>query len=101
MMPVIMLVLFALPSFGISTLVSRVAMGVESTSGSSHTQTEELEERLPCSTNRREQVQRVVSDTVWPLLRWTGVQKNWRFLACLRVIEGHRLSNGFMAPIRC
>lgn len=101
LMPVIMLVLFAMPTFGIATVVTRVTTSIETTGGSSGSQTESLEERVPCSTSRREEAQQLLRFNAWPLTRWNGAPKSIRLTTVLRAVVGHRLSNGSMAPIRC
>lgn len=99
-MPVIMLALFALPSFGISTMLSRVALGYE-TPGANSSQSEELEERVPCSTERREQSQRCQRHLGRPFSCWTIAPRLVCRVEFRRAIVGHRLANGFLAPIRC
>lgn len=100
-MPVIMLALFALPSFGISMTLSRLVVACETAGGSSQSQTEELEERVLCSTERREHAQGIKCYTAWPLASWTAARKRVHHRASLRGIVGHRLANGSRAPIRC
>ncbi|WP_246419511.1 hypothetical protein [Aporhodopirellula rubra] len=96
MMPCIMLVLFALPSLGITATVSRLSLDRETQS-----QSEELEERVPCSAERRERDDRFADSTPSPYRlfspHWTIV----RITDVPRAIVGHRLSSGNLAPIRC
>ncbi len=100
-MPLVMLVLFALPSFGLTTSLARVALGYETLGGANQSQAEELEERVPCSTDRRERSQRVKRYAAWLRVSWTHVQKNINHRDSRRAIVGHRLANGSLAPIRC
>lgn len=99
-MPVVMLALFVLPSFGVSTMLSRVALNCEVQEANS-TQSEVLEERVPCSTERREQSQRLNRRVGWPIACLAIAPPLASRCGLRRAIIGHRLFNGILAPIRC
>jgi hypothetical protein len=90
-----MLVLLALPSFGITTTASRL-LGSERPAAA-----EELAERAPSCSQRRVQVFRTL-DRVSYIDRLAGA----KFKLSLATTQpnpvfGHRLSNGILAPLRC
>lgn len=94
MIRIVMLILVALPSLGFLTTVSRTILGTELQS-----EMEEVEERLACSSQRR--VQRVRSSRDSSLM--SAALNPRRSLAIQRrpAIEGHRIANNFLAPMRC
>ncbi|WP_253155150.1 hypothetical protein [Stieleria tagensis] len=96
MMSFFMLVLFALPSLGITTTLSRISPGSENQS-----QAEELEERVPCSSQRRERIRRSPEESPYFAAHFAAVKSSIRIRISPRVIVGHRLANGNLAPLRC
>lgn len=92
-----MLVLLALPSFGITTTASRLLLlGSERPAAA-----EELAERAPCCAQRRVHVCRTL-DGVSYIDSLAGA----KFIIPLATAQphpvvGHRLSNGILAPLRC
>ncbi len=96
-----MLVLCALLSFGLTSNMTRVALDCETLGEANSGQSEELEERVSCSSARREKSLRARRDTAQPLGGWTSVLKNVSHCETPRAIVGHRLNNGSLAPIRC
>ncbi|MCM2371450.1 hypothetical protein [Aporhodopirellula aestuarii] len=96
MMPCIMLLLFALPSFGITATVSRISLDRET-----QNQSEELEERVPCSVERRQRAN-LAEDSGLSILRvGTPYWEVVRTIDFPRALVGHRLSSDNLAPIRC
>ncbi|WP_246105786.1 hypothetical protein [Rosistilla ulvae] len=96
MMPCIMLVLLALPSLGLTMSTSRSLFGKERP-----VETEEVEERVACSSQRRERasrpLQRVLAAVLSTPARWSTL----RAIARPMPIDGHRIANGLLAPMRC
>ncbi|MFG0289759.1 MAG: hypothetical protein ACF8CQ_16385 [Rhodopirellula sp. JB044] len=95
-MPCIMLLLFALPSFGITSTVSRLSLDREA-----QNQAEELEERVPCAAERREREKRSLESTPCPRREFAPHWAPVRSAGMSRAIVGHRLSCDNLAPIRC
>ncbi|EMB14152.1 signal peptide protein [Rhodopirellula europaea 6C] len=97
MMSFVMLFFVAFPTLGISTTVSRSLLG-----SSQQAETEEIEERVPCSAHRR--VQQTRSPQGGFVLH--REIKRDRTLALLTrpfptATKGHRITNGLLAPMRC
>ncbi|QDV70488.1 hypothetical protein Poly24_42120 [Rosistilla carotiformis] len=96
LMPCIMLVLLALPSLGITSSASRSLLGNER-----QTETEEVEERVVCSSQRRERANRSfdrmsIHAQFDYIARFTS-----RVIALPLPVDGHRIANGLLAPMRC
>ena len=90
-----MLVLLALPSFGITTTASRL-LGSERPA-----EAEELVERAPCCSQRRVHVSRAVDRVAFiDCLSGAKIQLTLASIQASPVV-GHRLSNGLLAPLRC
>ncbi|TWT66615.1 hypothetical protein CA85_27120 [Allorhodopirellula solitaria] len=96
-----MLLLFALPSLGCTPTFSRIALGHEALGGSSQSQTEELEERVPCSSARREQASKRRRQAAWTPDERSYLRIRVSRHIPPRAIVGHRLANDSLAPIRC
>lgn len=91
-----MLMLFALPSLGITTAASRSLLGSER-----QAESEELEEHASCCCQRRVQLPRSL-DSVSFLVLPAGANFQYT-LAISRplFIIGHRISSDLLAPLRC
>lgn len=92
----IMLVLLALPSFGITTTASRLLLGSERPAAA-----EELAERSPCCSQRRVHVCRTLERISY--IHCLAVERFQMPPAATQPnpVVGHRLPNGFLAPLRC
>ncbi|EMI23639.1 signal peptide protein [Rhodopirellula europaea SH398] len=97
MMSFIMLFLVAFPTLGISTTVSRSLLG-----NSRQTETEEIEERVPCSAHRRVQQTRSAQGG---FVLHREIKRDRTLVLQTRPIlaatKGHRITNGLLAPMRC
>ncbi|KLU07410.1 putative transmembrane region and signal peptide protein [Rhodopirellula islandica] len=97
MMSFIMLFLLAFPTLGISTTVSRSLLG-----NGRQTETEEIEERVPCSPHRRvQQLRSPQGGFVLPRELLSGRNLVPQTRPLLSAIDGHRIANGLLAPMRC
>jgi hypothetical protein len=92
---VVLLGCVALPSFGVATSV-RSAVSGENQSTAEEIQ-EILGERQAASHRPRSKPQRVETASVWRADEKAVI----RLLFCRFPVQGHRFSNGLLAPIRC
>lgn len=91
-----LLILLAFPTLGISTSISRSFSANEQQS-----ETEEVEERIPSSSQRRaEQERSTRGGFLTPM-----VHIPWRTLSLAiqprPPVDGHRIASGSLAPMRC
>lgn len=91
-----MLVLLTLPSAGLTVAASQSLSGSQRNGG-----TEEVEERAPCSVQRRIQVDCALDGTA-TFGKSPACASPKPIVSQLQAeVAGHRLSNGLLAPMRC
>lgn len=91
-----MLVLLTLPSVGITIAASQSLSGSQRPAG-----TEEVEERASCNAQRRIQVDRAIVQIASLGQVAASAPSKPTGLQVRPSIAGHRLFNGFLAPMRC
>ncbi|SMP73343.1 hypothetical protein SAMN06265222_11695 [Neorhodopirellula lusitana] len=95
-MPFALLVLFALPSFGITASMCRGIVENEV-----QTQSEEVKERVACSSHRRAPARCDRGSSAKVFASKHDRRLPQRRDGHLRAIVGHRFTNDCLAPIRC
>lgn len=92
----IMLALLTLPSVGLTFVASQTLGGGQRTTGS-----EEVEERAPCNVQRRIQVDGISGASLGSQRVPIATSTCHVEPQLLPDVSGHRISNGFLAPMRC
>jgi|GEM_PF-2990826 len=96
MMPYVMLVLIALPCFGMTAQVSRSLVN-----NGQQSETEELEETVHCCSQRRVASRRLPRAVIWLDANLNLSRPPVPTMLRCKSMSGHRMANWLLAPMLC